>query len=117
MFQDAVVASAFVDTSWHTTSRAVTVVDDLQRMKRQSDYHSVTSGCDVSVADTLLQRGGTNCQNNDNDNKESDTTGSPSGQEQNWHEFGPEISLAVVVVACARARSLAYPIQSLDKSH
>lgn len=48
VFQDAVVASAFVDTSWHTTSRTVTVVDDLQRMKRQSDYHSVTSGCDVS---------------------------------------------------------------------
>ena len=34
--------------SWHTTSRAVAVVDDLQRMKRQSDYHSVTSGCAVS---------------------------------------------------------------------
>jgi hypothetical protein len=48
VFQDAVVASASVDTSWHTTSRTVTVVDDLQRMKRQSDYHSVTSGCDVS---------------------------------------------------------------------
>jgi hypothetical protein len=43
-----VVASGFVDTSWHTTSRAVTVVDDLQRMKRQTDYHSVTSERDVS---------------------------------------------------------------------